>query len=58
MYVEYFLTMIGGVSTEDVARLRNEPSWLVLEAEIQTVVYDGIVVRDTWASNPLAGRRP
>ena len=55
--VEYFMAEAVGVPRETVARMREAPFWPAMEAVAHTLPYDGAVMGDTVAGDPLpAGR--
>jgi pimeloyl-ACP methyl ester carboxylesterase len=51
--VEFFLTTAVHAPPEFVARLRAGPGWPALEAVAHTLAYDGAVMGDTMAGQPL-----
>jgi pimeloyl-ACP methyl ester carboxylesterase len=55
--VEFFMTKAVGVPDEFVAQMRNDPSWAAMEAVAHTLAFDGVIMGDTMAGNPLPARR-
>jgi pimeloyl-ACP methyl ester carboxylesterase len=55
--VEYFLTTGVGMPAEAVTAMREAPFWAGLEAVAHTLAYDGAVMGDTMAGNPLPTER-
>lgn len=51
--VEYFMTVAVEVPAEIVAQMRNSPMWPGLEALAHTLPYDGMIMGDRMAGNPL-----
>ena len=51
--VEYFMTKAVGLPVEFVTPMRNMPMWKGMEAEAHTLAYDGTIVRDNMAGNPV-----
>ena len=52
--VEYFMTKAVGLPVEFVIPMRNMPMWEGTEAVAHTLAYDGTIVRDNMAGNPVS----
>jgi dihydrofolate reductase/alpha-beta hydrolase superfamily lysophospholipase len=55
--VEFFMTKAVGLPVEFVAPMRNMPMWKGMEAEAHTLAYDGTIVRDNMAGNPVSAEQ-
>ena len=55
--IEYFMTKAVGLPLEFVTPMRNMPTWKAMEAEAYTLAYDGTIVRDNMAGNPVSAEQ-
>lgn len=55
--VEYFMTKAVGLPVEFVTPMRSMPMWKGMEAEAHTLAYDGTIVRDNMAGNPVSAEQ-
>jgi pimeloyl-ACP methyl ester carboxylesterase len=55
--VEYAMSASMGMPAEFVAPMRDAPFWSGLEAVAHTLAYDGSIMGDTMAGNPLPATR-
>jgi pimeloyl-ACP methyl ester carboxylesterase len=55
--VEYAMSTSMGMPAEFVAPMRDAPFWSDLEAVAHTLAYDGSIMGDTMAGNPLPANR-
>jgi len=51
--VEYFLSVAIMVPADYISQIKSDPSWAELEAMAHTLAYDGTVMGDNMAGNPL-----
>jgi pimeloyl-ACP methyl ester carboxylesterase len=55
--VEFFMTKAVGVPVEFVTPMRDMPMWSAMEQVAHTLAYDGTIVRDDMAGNPVSAER-
>jgi pimeloyl-ACP methyl ester carboxylesterase len=55
--VAFFMTKVVGTPAEALAQMRKAPTWPAMEALAHTLPYDGAVLGDTMAGNPLPAQR-
>jgi pimeloyl-ACP methyl ester carboxylesterase len=55
--VVLFLTKAVEVPAEVIAQMRNTPMWPAMEAMAHTLAYDGAIMGDNMAGNPLSSKQ-